>query len=42
MLYGVLSVQTGKVVESFLEREAGEAMIGEVREGRAGAAIELG
>jgi len=29
---GVVSAQTEKVVEFFLEREAAEAMIGEVRE----------
>jgi hypothetical protein len=32
VLYGVVSAQTEKVVEFFLEREAAEAMIGEVRE----------
>ena len=31
LFYGVVSAQTEKVVEFFLEREAGEAMIGEVR-----------
>jgi hypothetical protein len=30
--YGVVSAQTEKVVEFFLEREAAEAMIREVRE----------
>jgi hypothetical protein len=30
--HGVVSAQTEKVVEFFLEREAAEAMIGEVRE----------
>jgi hypothetical protein len=30
--YGVISAQTEKVVEFFLEREAAEAMIDEVRE----------
>ena len=30
--YGVVSAQTEKVVEFFLERETAEAMIGEVRE----------
>ena len=32
VLYGVVSAQTEKVVEFFLEREAAEVMIGEVRE----------
>ena len=32
LFYGVVSAQTEKVVEFFLEREAAEAMIGEVRE----------
>jgi hypothetical protein len=32
LFYGVVSAQTEKLVESFLEREAAEAMIGEVRE----------
>jgi hypothetical protein len=32
LFYGVGSAQTEKVVEFFLEREAAEAMIGEVRE----------
>jgi hypothetical protein len=31
LFYGVVSFQTEKVVEFFLEREAAEAMIGEVR-----------
>jgi hypothetical protein len=31
LFYGVVSAQTEKVVEFFLEREAAEAMIGEVR-----------
>jgi len=30
LLYGVVSAQTEKVVEFFLEREAAEAMIGRV------------
>jgi hypothetical protein len=34
LFYGVVSAQTEKVVEFFLEREAAEAMIGEVREAR--------
>jgi hypothetical protein len=32
LFYGVVSAQTEKVVEFFLEREAAEAMIDEVRE----------
>jgi hypothetical protein len=32
LYYGVVSAQTEKVIEFFLEREAAEAMIGEVRE----------
>jgi hypothetical protein len=32
LFYGVVSAQTEKVVEFFLEREATEAMIREVRE----------
>ena len=32
LFYGVVSAQTEKVVEFFLEREAAEAMIREVRE----------
>ena len=32
LFYGVVSAQTEKVVEFFLEREAAEAMIGEVPE----------
>jgi selenophosphate synthetase-related protein len=32
LFYGVVSAQTERVVEVFLEREAAEAMIGEVRE----------
>ena len=32
LFYGVVSAQTEKVVEFLLEREAAEAMIGEVRE----------
>jgi hypothetical protein len=32
LFYDVLSAQTEKVVEFFLERDAAEAMIGEVRE----------
>ena len=32
LFYGVVSFQTEKVVEFFIEREAAEAMIGEVRE----------
>ena len=32
LFYGVVSAQTEKVVEFFLEHEAAEAMIGEVRE----------
>jgi hypothetical protein len=41
LFYGVVSAQTEKVVEFFLEREAGEAMIGEVREEEAELAEEL-
>ena len=37
VLYGVVSAQTEKIVEFFLEREAAEAMIGEVSGGRAAA-----
>jgi hypothetical protein len=32
LLYGIISAQTEKVVEFFLEPDAAEAMIGEVRE----------
>jgi hypothetical protein len=32
LFYGVVSAQTEKVVEFFLERDAAEAMISEVRE----------
>ena len=32
LFFGVVSVQTEKLVEFFLEREAAEAMIREVRE----------
>jgi hypothetical protein len=32
LFYGVVSGQTEEVVELFLEREAAEAMIGEVRQ----------
>ena len=32
LVYGVVSAQTEKVVKFFLERDAAEAMIGEVRE----------
>jgi hypothetical protein len=32
LFYGAVSAQTEKVVEFFLEWEAAEAMIGEVRE----------
>jgi hypothetical protein len=32
LFYGVVSAQTERVVEFFLERDAAEAMIGEVRE----------
>ena len=39
--YGVVSVQTEKVVEFFREREAAEAMIGEVREDEPPLAEEL-
>jgi hypothetical protein len=39
--YGVASAQTEKVVEFFLEREATEAMIGEVREDEPVLAEEL-
>ena len=38
---GVVSAQTEKVVEFFLEREAAEAMIGEVRADEPGLAEEL-
>jgi sensor histidine kinase regulating citrate/malate metabolism len=41
LFYGVVSAQTEKVVEFFLEREAAEAMIGEVREDEPGLAEEL-
>ncbi len=37
LFYGVVSAQTEKVVEFFLERETAEAMVGEVSGGRAGA-----
>jgi hypothetical protein len=39
--YGVVSAQTEKVVEFYLEREAAEAMIGEVREDEPVLAEEL-
>jgi hypothetical protein len=49
LFYGVVSAQTEKVVEFFLEPEAAEAMIDEVREDEPGLAevlcveaIELG
>jgi hypothetical protein len=32
LFYGVVSSQTERVVEFFLDRDAAEAMIGEVRE----------
>ena len=32
LLYGVVSAQTERVVEFFLERDAAKEMIGEVRE----------
>jgi hypothetical protein len=41
LFYGVVSAQTGKVVEFFLEREAAEAMIGYVREDEPVLAAEL-
>jgi hypothetical protein len=40
-LYGVVSTQTEKVVEFFLEREAAEAMIGEVHEDEPVLAMDL-
>jgi hypothetical protein len=39
--YGVVSAQTENVIEFFLEREAAEAMIGEVRENEPALAEEL-
>jgi hypothetical protein len=39
--YGVVSSQTERVVEFFLERDAAEAMIGEVREDEPELADEL-
>ena len=39
--YGVVSTQTERVVEFFLEQEAAEAMIGEVREDEPELAEEL-
>ena len=41
LFYGVVSAQTEKVVEFFREREAAEAMIGEVREDEPVLAEEL-
>ena len=41
LFYGVVSAQTEKVVEFFLEREAAEAMIGEVREDEPALAEDL-
>jgi hypothetical protein len=41
IFYGVVSAQTEKVVEFFLERDAAEAMIGEVREDEPVLAEEL-
>ena len=41
LFYGVVSARTEKVVEFFLEREAAEAMIGEVREDESALAEEL-
>ncbi len=41
LFYGVVSAQTEKVVEFFLEREAAEAMIREVREDEAVLAEDL-
>jgi len=41
LFYGVVSARTEKVVECFLEREAAEAMIGEVREDEPMLAEEL-
>jgi hypothetical protein len=40
-VYGVVSAQTEKVVEFFLEREGAETMIGEVREDEPALAEEL-
>jgi hypothetical protein len=41
LFYAVVSAKTEKVVEFFLEREAAEAMIGEVREDEPVLAKEL-
>ena len=41
LFYGVVGAQTEKVVEFFLEREAAEAMIGEVREDEPALAEDL-
>jgi hypothetical protein len=41
IFYGVVSAQTERVVEFFLERDAAEAMIGEVREDEPMLAEEL-
>jgi hypothetical protein len=41
LFYGVVSSQTERVVESFLEREAAEGMIREVREDEPVLAEEL-
>ena len=41
LFYGVVSAQTEKVVKFFLEREAAEAMIGEVREDEPGLRQDL-
>jgi hypothetical protein len=41
LFYGVVSAQTKKVVEFFLEREAAEAMLNDVREDEPVLAEEL-
>jgi hypothetical protein len=41
LFYGVVGAQTEKVVEFFLDREAAEAMIDEVREDEPALAEEL-
>jgi hypothetical protein len=41
IFYGVVSAQTEKVIEFFLERDAAEAMIREVRKDEAALAEEL-
>jgi len=41
LFYGVVCAQTEKVVEFFAERDAAEAMIGEVREDEPAFSVDL-